>query len=245
MADSISLKELKARILKHSDMENSNFIENFDGVSPTTGLFSELTMMIQCSIQDFYDLLVDAWGEDYFFEEYTYTSVANQKDYNLPTNFYKFVGVDYVDAGGRIFPLKKFLFREREKYTNYSSANNQGYNLRYRILGNKIRFMPTPTSVFTIKLSFIPTPVVPEDDADTYDFIQGWEDYVIWDVVTKCLMKEESDPSAALRERESAKEKVMRMRENRDANEADRILNIWDNPYRNRNIDNTIPPDEH
>jgi hypothetical protein len=245
MADSITLKELKTRILKHADMENSSFIEDFDGVSLTTGLFSELTMMIQCSIQDFYDLLVDAWGNDYFFEEYSFATVANQKDYALPSNFYKFVGIDYVDTGGRIYPLKKFLFREREKYTNYSSANNQGYNLRYRLLGNNIRFMPTPTSVFNIKLYFIPNPIVPEDDVDTYDFIQGWEDYVIWDVVTKCLMKEESDPSAAMAERKNAQDKIDKMKENRDANEPDRILNMHDNPYRNMNINNSIPPDEY
>lgn len=204
---------------------------------------SELTQMIQSSIEDFYDLLIEAWGNDYVFEEYSFSTTPNVKDYALPDDYYKFVGLDYVDSSGRVYPCKRFLFREREKYNNQSSGNNQGYNLRYRLLGNNIRLLPMPTSAFTMLLYYIPVPTVPIKNTDSFDFIQGWEDFVVWDCVIKCLSKEESDVTVAMTERNKVEEKIMKMRENRDANEADRVLNLYDTQV--RYPDSSTPPNEY
>ena len=206
----------------------------------------ELTNMVQDSIKGLYDMLIKNY-EDYFTKSVNFTSVANINTYSLrgiAPDFYKFMGVDYTDSGNRIFPLKKMLWREREKYTNYTPGNNQGFNLRYRLMGDNLVFMPLPTTSMLFHFHYIPIVVLPVADSDTFDFINGWDSYVLWDCVVKCLQKEESDVQVAMAERAGAEKRIMEMIQNRDANEADRILNLYDAPYRNRNLTSIAPPDD-
>lgn len=239
MADEKTLGNLKTEILRQADMENSEFVNPADYATDPDN--AELTHMVRGSIKELYDILVKS-NEDYFIDEYVIATVAAQRDYDFPTDFYKFIGLDWIDTSGRVYPLKQYLFREREKYSNRTSGSNQGRNLRYRVMGSKIRLLPVPSAIMNLTLTYIPTPTLPLDDADTFDFIQGWDDWVKWDCVTKCLIKEESDPAAAMAERQKAQIRLLEMIQNRDSNEPQRVLNQFEDIP--TNIDSDIPPYE-
>lgn len=235
MADSKSLGTLKQEILDQADMDNSDFIDSSDSAT------GELTLMIRASIKRLYNMIVKEF-EDYFFKEYEFDTVAGTKDYDFPSDFYKFIGLDYIDSAEDIWPCKQFLFRERQKYTNRRSTDGQ-YS-RYRLLGTQIRILPAPQSVSTYRLSYIPTPNLPSANADTFDFTQGWDEWVKWDCIIKCLSKEESDTMEAVREREKAEQEIKDCIINRDANEPQRVLNIYDNDRWGGDIDSRTPPRE-
>ena len=239
MADSISLGSLKTRILRQADMENSDFVDATDYATDPTK--AELTEMVRESIQAFYDIMVDSF-EDYFIEEDTITTVAGTKDYALPTDFYKFMGLDYVESS-QIYSCRQFIFKERERLTNLQSGS--GRDTKYRVIGDNIRLLPIPNSVLTFTLYYIPTPTLPQDDADTFDFVQGWDTWVKWDCVIKCLNKEESDVSVAMAERDKAEERIKKLLMNRDANETQRVHNIYDEFDGSSQIDSRTPPDEY
>jgi len=254
MADNVTLLELKNKILNQADMKNSNFIEDFDTVPvvlPAVPVLSELTLMIQCSIQDLYDMIVNC-NEDYYAKEVTITTVPQQTDYQLATyapDFYRFLGLDFVDSASRIYPLKRFLFKEREYLSNFSSGSNQGYNLFYRLMDQHIRILPKPTAAFNLNFTYVPTPLLPIYNTDVWNFVQGWDDFVRLDVVIKCLLKEESDASVFIVERAKAEEGIKNSMLNRDSSETDRVLNVYDygtgRGVRRGGTSSNTPPDEY
>ena len=242
--DLISLGTLKNKILLQADMANSTFIDKTDSAT------GELTIMIQDSIKSLYDMLVRSF-EDYFITEIIFNTVSGQRDYDFTTDvkaldFYKMVGLDFVNSAGRVYPLRRFLFRERLELSNMMTGSNQGYNLFYNIMGTKIRILPIPSAVFPLTLTYIPNPVVPSADKDTFDMVQGWDTWVIFDCVVKCLMKEESDVQVAMAERQKAEDRIMLMMQNRDEGEAMRILNVWDSSSIGRRVGkgSNTPPEE-
>ena len=192
----------------------------------------EINVMINNSITSFYDLLVAAWGNEYFTESVSFSTTPGVSEYSFTTmgaaDLYKFCGLDY-NVNNKVYPLKRFNFRERGKYSYAPSAfSGQGYGVMYRIMANKIKLLPIPSGVLSLTLWYIPMPVLPATDASTFDFINGWENFVMWDVVIKCLTKQESDVSVAMAERKNAEDRIKEMRENRDANEGEHVLNLND-----------------
>jgi hypothetical protein len=57
----------------------------------------------------------------------------------------------------------------------------------------------------------------------TFDGVAGWDQWVVWDVTAKCLIKEESDPRFAIAERDAVQGRILREAVSRDDGEPDRV----------------------
>jgi hypothetical protein len=75
---------------------------------------------------------------------------------------------------------------------------------------------------------------------DTLDTISGWGEYIVVDSARKCLIKEETDPSALIEELERVEKRIENAAENRDAgfpktvSDSRRRVNgdyNWEEPY--------------
>lgn len=164
----ITLLDAMTRTRQESDMVNSGFITD-----------PELVGYIQGSYTDLYNLLVTAYGNDYFSAiPATIVTSGNNNTYDLPdgtnqfldTNgntftpqaFYKLLGVDYQitpnSAQGYV-TLKTFPFSERNKFALPAFASFWGFvNIRYRILGNQLFLTPIPVPGQKIRLWYVPRP---------------------------------------------------------------------------------------
>jgi hypothetical protein len=89
--------------------------------------------------------------------------------------------------------------------------------LRYHLQGGSIRFVPVPSTTQTLKLWYVPAQTPMTDTADTLDGVNGWEEYVVIDAAMKALIKEESDVSALMAQKEAIKRRIESMSQNRDA----------------------------
>ncbi len=164
----VTLLDLMTLTRQESDMVNSQFITE-----------PELVSFISNSYKDLYNLVVGAYGEDYYAAiPATFTTVGNQDKYDLPTGnntftdndgnsitppaFYKLLGVDFQLNRNNVMgyvTLKKFTFSERNKFAVPNFANFWGFtNLRYRLLGNQIWLTPVPMAGQNIRLYYIPRP---------------------------------------------------------------------------------------
>jgi len=161
----MSLGELRLRCQETADRVNSQFVKK-----------TEWNAFIRLAMYELYDLLITSY-EDYYANQYVFINTNGTiKDYPLPdgaTNylggtypdtalgtpaqaFYKLSGMDLgVNTSNNAWvTLLKFDFIERNKYVypNSTSTIYGVYNMRYRLMGNKVNIIPTPSGNQQIRM---------------------------------------------------------------------------------------------
>ena len=206
MANTITLSQIRQQIRERADLVDDPFFSD-----------SELNSYINSSYAHLYNLLVKTNQDYYLTESLPFNLIPGQETYNLPSDFFKLVGVDaFVDSKWR--PLKRFVFNER---------NRTGI-LRYMVSGDKIRFKPVPESTHEIKLYYIPVYSKLTSDASTLDGLNGFEEYIIWDCIIKCKNKTEEDASIALNERNLIEMKIRDIASERDSGSPAYVADVQD-----------------
>lgn len=214
MSRTVTLLELRTQVRQRCDMVGSNFVSD-----------DELTGYINASISELYDLLLLNFGEDYYTNPtpLSLAIVAGTDSYSLESSTYKIAGID-IQVGGLWVSLKRYTMGARNRAQEASTLKDA----RYRLIGTKLRFTPSPTAAHTCRVWEVPAPTKLVDDDDTFDGIAGWEEYVIVDSAIKCLAKEESDVRVLAAAKAAQVERVTRASKNRDIGEPDEITDIYD-----------------
>lgn len=232
----MSLGQLRLVSQQRADRVNSNFVT-----------LTEWNQMINQSLFELYDLLVTAYGEEYFVAvPAQFNTTGSTQLYPLPNGvlsftdpsgnafiappLYKLMGVDLglnpgINANGWV-TLKKFNFTERNKYfyPNTAATLYGVYNAQYRILGNQIEFIPIPSANEPMRLWYIPMMTMLLKDTDiTNSSVSGWIEYVIVDAAIKALQKEESDTSVLMAQKMALMKRIEGAAMNRDAGMPDTI----------------------
>lgn len=210
---SITLAEIKLQARQRADQENSTFIAE-----------GELNSYVNSSIAELYDILCEAYGSDYYVTELEGAIVQGTAGYTLPADFYEMKGVDIKVDTQNWQTVERYNFNERNRYPDGAVWNLWGYtNIRYRILGNEVKFTPTPDADYTYRLHYVPLPTQLVADSDTLDDLNYYAEYVIVDTAIKMMQKEESDPSIFMAQKEALKKRITDKAANRDAAQADTI----------------------
>jgi len=148
--------------------------------------------------------------------------------------FYKLRGVDLgVNTGPNGWvTMKKFTFNDRNKYfyPNTASTIYGVFNAQYRLMGDKIMFIPVPSGKQPIALWYIPRlPWLLQETDMTSVSISGWIEYVIVDAAIKALTKEESDTGPLMLQKAALLQRIEAAAANRDANEPEYIQDTRNN----------------
>jgi hypothetical protein len=204
-----TLLELRTRSRQRADMVNSRFISD-----------SELNYLINASVAELYDLLIANRDENYYIDSDTFTTSAGDSEYDLPADFYKLMGVDLVNGSSDSVTLKAFKWQER----NRSITGVE--ELRYQIRNNTLKFIPTPSSGKSIKVWYVPRPTALSLDADTFDGINGFEEYVIIDAAIKMRVKEESPVQELMLEKQMMEKRILKSCQGRDSTEPPRVIDV-------------------
>lgn len=206
---SMTLAGIRQACQQRADMVGSEFITD-----------AEWTSWINNSLYELYDILIQAYGNDYFATSLEFTTDGTDRQ-TLPTDFLKALGVDYKSGNGDSgwTSLRRYNLSERNRFSNATRAvvGGVGTNIRYRLFGNNIQWAPTPSSGLTMRLWYIPKLDQLVYDSDTFNGFSGWLEYVINDVAAKALEKEESDSSVLLMRKAEQRKRIEQVAENRDA----------------------------
>jgi len=161
----------------------------------------ELTSLINASAQELYDILTGVY-EDYYFLETNFSIANGASTFTLPDDFYKLRGVDEVINNQFRVTVKPYEWIERN-------------------------MLIQPNGFRNLLLSWIPkmTPLV--NDTDTFDGINGYEQYIVSDVARKIVMKEESDVQPFLIELAAVKQRINDMAKDRNAGDSSRIGDVY------------------
>lgn len=144
-----------------------------------------LNDQINVAIGDYCDLL-DEEFEGYRDKTGTVATVAGTATVALPSDFLKARAVDVLDSG-RYRPLHLFAIAQTYGW------DQQEIPRGYMHVGANLELFPTPNAVYTIRLRYVPTAPVLDDDSDTIDIPNGWEDWIIHAVLAVLDEREERD----------------------------------------------------
>ena len=211
-----TLLQLRTEARQRADMESSQFVSD-----------SELTNYINAAYFELYDLLVGQF-EDYFTINTTVAVAPGASSFPLPTNFYKLRAVDYQNTGPTDWvTVQRYQLQERNARGRVASRLYFGVRrLAYTILGGAVNLLPAEDAAGTYRVWYIPrvSPLV--SDSDTVSNVLDFEDYIVVDAAIRCIVKEESDPSALMAQKEALKMRINAMASQRDASGLGRIADV-------------------
>lgn len=151
LASTVSLGALRLQSKQRADMENNPAISD-----------PEWNGYISNSYKELYDMLVGAYGNEYYVKVPYQVALTGTQFIDLPSDMYKLLGVDlqYSASPSGWVSLRRFEFIDRNKYAYPNTATNwNGYtNLMYRIMGDQLEVIPVPMSGQLIQLWYIPEP---------------------------------------------------------------------------------------
>lgn len=208
----VALSEFRARVREAADMVGSQFV---------TDTATSLDAFINKSCGSLYDLLLQKFEEDYYFATSPFSTVAAQEAYALPANFYRLHAVE-IQRNGRWVPVDRYTRREAPHLRNAQGDSKP----RYRLEAGNLRFLPAPTQAWAGQLLYAPTRALLVAGGDTIVFPSDWDEYVVLDAAIKCLLKEESDPSALMARLAALKQDIDAAAGNRDAGQPARITDV-------------------
>lgn len=210
-----SLLSLRQQSQQRADRVNSNFV--------TTAEWNDY---INQSYFELYDLLKNVYEDWFFAQPYIFTTDGSDS-YVLPDDFYNLMGVDcgLSPTGNAFVSIHKYDFIERNRYIypNLTSTFFGVFNMRYRLMGNRLHFIPTPSANQIIRVWYVPRMVRLLQDTDMADGVSGWMEYIIVDSAIKALQKEESDVSVLMAQKEALKRRIEETAINRDIGQPDTI----------------------
>lgn len=231
----MSLSEIRLQAKQRADREKSQFVTDIEWNKYINQAYFEL-----------YDLLVTVYEDYYLAPPISFVADGTNFSYNLPTGsntflnasnvtftpqaFYKLAGVDLsLNAPTNSYvTINKFNFIDRNKYLYPTPGGNiyGVFNLQYRVMGNAIQFIPTPTSGQAIRLWYVPRLNVLLQDTDTtITGVSGWSEYIIVRAAKYGLDKEESDTTKLDQQLAFLIKRIEETAANRDQGQSDTISN--------------------
>lgn len=220
----MSLGELRLSAQQRADRVNSNFVT-----------LTEWNSYINQAYYELYDLLITCYEDYYVAPRLTFSTNGTSNQFDLPNGqnysaapaLYKLYGVDLGtdNAPNARYTLSKFDFIARNSYVfpQITTSLLGVFNMKYRLVGNKIMFIPVPSGNQTIGLWYFPRLTTLLKDTDVMDGISGWTEYVIVRAAYLALTKEESDTSNLVMQLSALKARIEESAVNRDAGAPDTI----------------------
>ena len=209
---SYTLAQIRELAKQRADMENSSFISD-----------AEWTTMINGSYGELYDLITVQF-EDYYLAEPLSFTLTNQNTKDLPADFYKLRGLDVLD-GSRWSNVREFNFGERNRFSGVVSGF-YGRQKTYRVMGQKIYLLPEIDPAGQYRLWYIPRIKKLVSEADLMGDVLDFEEYVVVDSAIKALIKEESDPSALMKQKADMASRVITMAADRSVDQPERVTDV-------------------
>lgn len=199
-----TLLQLRNRVRDRADLVADNFV-----------LDATLTQWINDSAQELYDLLLQS-GQDWFVTSSPVTVVSPAASFPVPTGAMRLHGLDRDIGGGKFESIKRGTFRERFSYTER----------RYVATKATVSIFPTTSAPGSYVQWYTPAFAALVADSDTFDGIDGWEEYIVVDVALKCRVKGEEDTGDLMAAKAQLRARVQTMAATRDASEAPRIVDV-------------------
>jgi hypothetical protein len=213
MARSRTLGDMRSDVRLRADLVGNQFVTD-----------SELNEYINQSIAELYDRLIGSRGQEYYAKEQV-IATTGVETYALPADHYETLYVE-LEYGGTRTRIGSYSFHERAALIG-TSTPNAGVPIAFRIIQDNLSLLPAPTGGYTVRHWYVPACVRLVLDADTFDGVDGWEEYAIWRSVAYVQQKEQLDPSFALSFVSSLGQRIDRLAPFRATQNTERVTDVY------------------
>ncbi len=170
--------------------------------------------LLNNSATSLYDKLVKPY-EDYYQAQSLISVTSTTSVQPLPSNFYKLISLDEVVSGGTtVDPTTGLII------VNGNTVPMKPFNIREQVA------YQTPSGTRSAILTFIPTMTALVADTDTFDGINGWEEFIVLDAAIKVGKAEETDTSGLESDLEKIEKRIQDLSANRDAGDPVRMVDV-------------------
>lgn len=210
MSRTVTLADLRTRARELADQEGdtAQFIDD-----------TELNAYINASLGLWHTMVAQADPERFGAED-TITATG-ATSYALPADYLATLSVEYKYSNEWYIPLERSSIKETHIYKETTSDRAQAY----RFWAGNLVLMPAPSSG-TYRHRYVTHAGVLSADGDTVDGVNGWESWIYYDVAIKCMMKEESDASYLIAERNHIQHKIEKAAADRDYANPGRVVDV-------------------
>ena len=154
--------------------------------------------------------------------------------YALPADFVSVISVDVYISAQLIISARAFQEEQRNMFRWYPVGWLFGEPIFYQIQcftsGGvpQIVFIPAPQAAFQVQVNYVPTAPQLMQLNQTFDSINGWEEFIVLDAAIKCLIKDgQLDIIPLLQSRmEMERERIRAMAPRRDMQSAEVVHEI-------------------
>lgn len=195
----------------------------------------ELRDLINGEIANEYDLLIHAGGhERYETVDTSLSTTAGTATVTLPEDLYEILSL-HLSWGTRQLERVEALdsLDDRRDIVNSGVWTRDGwkaYRVRHAVVGAGTRalaeFFPTPSSVVSLDLRYIPTAPVLTAEDDTWDGVNGWERMIEYKVAAEMQVIAGKSPAAMLALYQQEKERIEILAHQLTASSPDRIRDV-------------------
>ena len=190
---SITLTELIQRGKQRADMENGNFVSD-----------DEWTHFINEEISDIYAQMVNVDDGELFAARAPTLTQIGDNAYQLPSDFLRLVDVN-VYTGNRWVPAYEADPQEHYQLLsqNYTGKYNTSYYLKLNLSQDRYELFLFPAPVVNdIGVRYLQSATELSLGSDTLNWPSNWHQAVEAGAAAKALIKEESDPTGQIMDRD-------------------------------------------
>lgn len=130
---------------------------------------------------------------------------------SLASGIVRVYGIDIKTQGGSWKRLEHASFEERTNYGGGHPSSIGEPRVWAEYGTTKLAILPPPDRAYDFVVWYLPILNDLAIDADTFDGVAGWEDYVTWDVVVRLMVRDQLPTyQVAVQERADIRERVLR-----------------------------------
>jgi len=196
-----TLSELITRVRQKADMENDgNFISD-----------TEITHLLNDSIAMLWSTLIDGTNGSLFSTNAPVLPKIGDNAYQLPNDFYKLVDVAIFTGGTYLRSIEA----DPQSYAQLTVQNYNGVAFTQHLLQYnqaqgrfELSVFPAPAVTANIAVRYIPKAPALSVSTDELRLPSDWHMWAVLDAAIQCLIKEESDPSAQMAERDRREQRI-------------------------------------
>jgi hypothetical protein len=221
----ITLTELIQRSKQRADMENGNFVSD-----------DEWTHFINEEISDIYAQMVNVDDGELFAAPAPTLVQIGDNAYQLPTDFLRLVDVN-IHTGNRWVPAYEADPQEYYQLLsdNYTGKYDTSYFLKLNLDQDRYELFLFPApDVDDIGVRYLPAATTLSLGSDTLNWPSNWHQAVEAGAAAKALIKEESDPTGQLMDRDRTTARLLKDVRAQKVSEVKTLRNLGNRAGRNR-----------
>ncbi len=232
-----------SRVSLEEEVRQRTDLPTYGSDSPITQ--TEITSMVEKSLNRLGALLNSHYGEGYFTETAQIATAPGFSLVSLPQDFETLLRVTWArDSNCPAVPLSLASVDDWDAYP--SSWGSMGWGgcpsaPMYRLHGSTLELFPTPDASYVLNLHYTTHLAFSEPSGDNPAAVQlrqGWEDWIVCDVAIRVRQRQQKDASEFMQERMVLEDRIIQQakrdnyspRQIRDVRSADR----WCRHGRNR-----------